>query len=275
MASGRQKRRGSLKTANACIFCGLSSGGISKQHLIPAWMQKVVPLDPNQRNHISATHMTRHSAVAPPQRRYSVTQRNGAPQSRRLRKVCVSCNTGWMSQLETLVKPFLAPMLIGDPRNLTANQQQALAAWAEQVVMVNEFAELNQVVSSQADRKHLMDRMTAGANSRVWIGRFADSNRHGWVGHEVLHVPGRSRLIVPVQANARADVIVVGVVFLFVSAAVDAINVHPGFSTRPDLGIGLKQIWPVQRELVKWPSGPVSITERTAEQLRLTWPPSL
>ena len=52
--------------------------------------------------------------------------------------VCESCNTGWMSDLETDVKSALLPLVVGSPTVVSLDEQRLLAAWAQKTAMTLE-----------------------------------------------------------------------------------------------------------------------------------------
>jgi hypothetical protein len=52
-----------------------------------------------------------------------------APFTTTTRAVCHDCNTGWMSQLESKVKPILTPIILGRDYVLSPDDQTLVAAW--------------------------------------------------------------------------------------------------------------------------------------------------
>jgi hypothetical protein len=57
------------------------------------------------------------------------------------RKVCESCNTGWMSTLERDVGPILSPMITStDPRTLTEEEALLLAMWVTKTALTCSLA---------------------------------------------------------------------------------------------------------------------------------------
>jgi hypothetical protein len=55
----------------------------------------------------------------------------------KVRSVCASCNNGWMSDLESAVKPFLGPMVLNGRRTrLAVASQTQLATWAVKTALV-------------------------------------------------------------------------------------------------------------------------------------------
>jgi len=55
-----------------------------------------------------------------------------------LRCVCQPCNNGWMSRLEAQAKPYLQPLLMGQPRSLNIVAQATIALWSLKTAMVLE-----------------------------------------------------------------------------------------------------------------------------------------
>ncbi|WP_331758780.1 hypothetical protein [Streptomyces anulatus] len=53
--------------------------------------------------------------------------------------VCAQCNNGWMSGLESAVKPFLVTLMLGkDPHRLDGADQVSMAAWTLKTMMMVE-----------------------------------------------------------------------------------------------------------------------------------------
>lgn len=50
----------------------------------------------------------------------------------------MNCNSGWMNQLETKVRPFLTPIILGENVTLASEQIAILARWIALKVMVAE-----------------------------------------------------------------------------------------------------------------------------------------
>lgn len=63
---------------------------------------------------------------------------SGDARGRKLKIVCVPCNGGWMSSLQSLVKPVLGPLLLSNKKALSLRKQGILAAWATMFTMVYE-----------------------------------------------------------------------------------------------------------------------------------------
>ena len=70
-----------------------------------------------------------------------VTTCTGAQICIELRKICATCNSGWMASLEGTVKPILAPMMRSDGSTFLSVEDLALIAmWATKTVLLMELA---------------------------------------------------------------------------------------------------------------------------------------
>ncbi|HEX2095801.1 MAG TPA: hypothetical protein VHF50_00345 [Solirubrobacterales bacterium] len=78
-----------------CIFCGDTAN--SREHLLPRWLEKLFPAD--------------EPAVA--FRQVGGVKRSWETKrfSETTKRVCSGCNHGWLSQLEEVAKPILAPAI--------------------------------------------------------------------------------------------------------------------------------------------------------------------
>lgn len=162
----RTPKRSNLKPPGRCIFCG--SLGVSKEHIWPQWSFKYVPKGENTRH----TRGIFVSSNASPKIRGAreVRQHNGTVSTIQLKVVCERhCNNGWMSTLETRVKPILTPLMLGQPVVLSTADQRTLAKWFAMKVMVAEFSDPRDVSSPQSERDYLMSNEGPPPNWQIWI----------------------------------------------------------------------------------------------------------
>ncbi|MFL5900826.1 MAG: hypothetical protein ACJ75S_06470 [Solirubrobacterales bacterium] len=112
----------------ACIFCG-RTGKMSKEHLWPEWVRRTLDED-EQRERIP--HSIEHHDRRP-------AQNWSAPAfTATLKGVCVSCNTGWMAQVEGIAKEFAEPLVKGEPCFLDKEAQMFISAWSYMKILVLE-----------------------------------------------------------------------------------------------------------------------------------------
>jgi hypothetical protein len=111
--------------------------------------------------------------------------------SRKVRKVCTSCNTGWMSQLEEDAKPLLKWMIAGHPVSLDFESRQLLAFWGAKTVLMGRFMDRDptDVPPSYFAALH-ESRATRcpPVGTRAWLA-FYGGRRHplywGFRGHDI------------------------------------------------------------------------------------------
>jgi hypothetical protein len=135
--------------ARACIFCG-SRENLNRDDLWPKWLVETVTQDrPSEIERIFGSDSTAHV--------YGGKWGKG-------RGVCEQCNGGWMSNLESKIKPILEPLIFDSSSVLDYVQQSAIAIWTLKTAMAFECikgaastpATANEVFYSAADRQHLM-----------------------------------------------------------------------------------------------------------------------
>ncbi len=121
-------------------------------------------------------------------RRHEHVQREWSWNTRKLgirvEAVCRQCNNGWMSDLETAVGTFTAPMISeGRATVLDAHRQTMLATWATKVTMLLEVGlpsvERPHIYYSADDRRRLRTTMEPPENVVVWISKVAARGCHG------------------------------------------------------------------------------------------------
>jgi hypothetical protein len=117
-----------------CTWCGGSP--LTREHVLPQWLARVLAdAFPAEDGYDVASICTTVEGQGPP-RTYT------APTPELVVKaVCKSCNTGWMSSLESEVRPFLEPMVRGESVQLDEGRQLALAHWAAKVAVLLEHYE--------------------------------------------------------------------------------------------------------------------------------------
>jgi hypothetical protein len=242
-----------------CIFCG--KAGLTHEHVWADWLKKFIPKDMVEHDSLFAIVHTTHSE---PRRK----KRAGDLRSRRLRVVCKSCNSGWMSRLQEKAKPCLLPLVLGEVTAFDVDTQSILTAWIAMFVMVAEYFNPATVTSTQEQRSFLMHSGKAPTeNWKIWIGDFERVNWKGQLVHftvpisSPLHRPETMDNGLP-RPNTQTMTFVVGRLFVHVASSV--IDIFEDWRlARPDL---LKQIWPIRRNIIGWPPK-IAVTDRIADDI--------
>lgn len=84
------------KPPGRCIYCG--GLGLSKEHIFADWLRDYIPRDATEHS-MAVTIQWPHMADT------RLESKTGDTHARRIRKVCVACNGGWMSELQQAAKP--------------------------------------------------------------------------------------------------------------------------------------------------------------------------
>ncbi len=103
----------------ACIFCD-NSGPLSREHVFATWLKQAVDTK-GRIVHTYAPHAG-HPGKA--------LEWEAAGFDVVTRKVCTTCNTGWMAELEEQTRPILTPLIRGKVRHLDVADQTIIARWA-------------------------------------------------------------------------------------------------------------------------------------------------
>jgi hypothetical protein len=186
----------------------------------------------------------------------TVKVRSGDPHSGKIRVVCGACNNGWMSTLQTSVRPNLEPMLSNGSVRLLKAHRTRLASWTTMYAMVAEWANRDEtIVATTADeRRQFMDSLLPPANSKIWIGALRDAAQTGVYTSMSLPIEESDTAIQHDSAgmplpNTRVTTVTMNKLLihvLFCRSAEFARSYRPNHP-------GLIQLWPDRRREVIWP----------------------
>lgn len=258
-----QRRQRSRWYPSACIFCGGTP--LSEEHILPQWMKACFQPLPPVRSGLQE-RLDRNGRPS----LITVTNRQGSLFTRRPKIVCKPCNEGWMSQLESSVKPTLKRMFASTECHLlTAEEGATLATWAAKTAINFEYFEYPTKISVDQDRRRqLRDTRRPPAGTFVWIGQGSHPRgvsvcRASWDVLDDPAPPGAPDDLGP--RNTQLVGMWLGNVFLLVfmtsKAQAARICVDASFP-------GLRRIGPTPEDGA-WPSGPIiDMTEAKWNALR-------
>lgn len=154
-------------TKRTCVFCD-GSGPLTREHVWPRWARSLLSADTELPvEHVIAVEgeiLTRRSFLA-----------NGFDET--TRKVCTTCNSGWMAALEHQTKLILEAMVTDEPVTLDEHAQRILAAWALKTAIVHDCAQGApwRPSAMTAEASHLAKTGVPTGNVLVWLSGFLDS----------------------------------------------------------------------------------------------------
>lgn len=153
-----------MKHPKTCIFCG-NRGSISKEHFWPEWLAPhLAPAHPN-------SHVTefRSAEGKQPPRLERRSERPGAVNTKKIRVVCATCNTGWMSALESKVKPVFLALLEGSNTTLSSQGAANVALWVTVKSIVGEHATESTALTTPADRLAVLKSQLIPDYFRIFV----------------------------------------------------------------------------------------------------------
>lgn len=145
--------------------------------------------------------------------------RRGPPATQKIRRVCASCNNGWMSNLQRAAKPILVPLIEGNWHLLAEASCEILAAWVAMTTAVLEFADETTIAVTAEDRRYLRRETRLPPRWAVWVGRYEGQKHHHSFWHRALGLPTTSAL--PDNYNGQLTVIIVGKLLILAASVSD------------------------------------------------------
>lgn len=227
-----------MKTPKPCIFCG-SLGDKSKEHFYPAWLSDFIPVQPVHNVSILVTQLG-----SGPKAITERSRRQGHLITKKLRVVCRACNNGWMSRLESTVKPFLVAGLTTRDQELDPANLAEIARWVCLKSMLAEHSEPTLASTPSIDRKAFFSASVIPSYFRIYLGAQSTSSIT-WLYRHSATISSSSAVSPPLldglQRNAQTTTFILGrLVFHVLAARVD------GFDADREISYpGLAKIWPL------------------------------
>ncbi len=156
----RVPNRQNLKPAGRCIFC--ERGGLTKEHIFPDWLGKMVPRTATEQHKRGASTGDEGLTLA---------VRQGKALTLKHRIVCGECNGTWMSGIEAATKPILLRLMRGVHTRLTFEDQRKLTTWIMLKTMLINGVDAARSVIPQAVRTSMLERPTDPGRWHAWVGR--------------------------------------------------------------------------------------------------------
>lgn len=139
-----------------CVFCG--STPTTKEHVFPRWLNRYLPSQHQQ------LEQARYGEGA-----FDIT-RSSVGFDFTVRKVCDSCNSGWMSRLENETIDVLHPMISGLALQLLSlKTQRQIAVWAVKTAMMLDNTQVAPILPS-VQLQRMRSHRAIPRNTRVWLG---------------------------------------------------------------------------------------------------------
>ena len=166
-----------------------------------------------------------------------------------VRRVCVGCNNGWMSELETAAKPILEPLVLGRSRTLIAAEVETAALWCAKTALMFQWTHPDRRQTPDAHYRWLCQNRTPPPNTFVWIAGYSGTRWSGWYNHQILGLrdPGGP----DTGDRGYCATLIVGSLAFQVTAidAVDPMDIEKASDNEPYI----RQVWPSRGVAVQLP----------------------
>jgi len=207
-----------MKRPKTCLFCG-TRANISKEHIWPEWLAP--QLEPAEADsHITEFHSG--EGKQPPQlvRR---TEKQGPVHTKKVRAVCAPCNNGWMSVLESEVKPILVALIEQPKPTLTSAAATSLSRWVAVKAIVAEHAVEGTALTPYEDRSALRTLRAVPPYFRIFVAKHSLATQTAYYRQATTvstSMRGPDPPLPPhIRRNIQAIALVVGSVCFYISAA--------------------------------------------------------
>jgi len=230
-------------SSRQCAFCGSpmakSTGmGRTKEHGFARWLL----------SEFAENGLVRHTVSGgrdqPVKREWTKKELDAVT-----RKVCSSCNGGWMNDLEVAVRPVLASLIRGHGRTLYKDGQQRLAAWAVKTALAMELIVPDPEFRRPIDVRHYREMARCQnqppPKTQVWLGAWGGQQMLHYWSKEIVVQGGGSKSVPAYSSSMTVGHAVIQV--LGHSYPDDFEVTHQGW--RAELS---EKIWPYQGA-VEWP----------------------
>jgi hypothetical protein len=248
-----------MRTTNPgrCVFCG--NTGMTKQHIWPDWMKNVLPRaeSTTTRHQINFDYPDSGAPFDKVALRPQLAFKQGHAGTLKIRRVCASCNGGWMSRLEQEAKPILTPLLLGHTKALNRQHQDIMSAWISMTVMIMDLDDPSNECIPFDQRAYTMENLEPPPRWRIWIGNYCGET---W-NYRFVHSAGC--IIIPVNLpyqnityknNLQTTTLVAG---NFLAHVRSTIVPQAKLDLSEQASNGLVEIWPNRKENLMWDDMPV------------------
>lgn len=183
----------------SCVFCG--SGNLTKEHVWPQWLRKYS--GPASFIERSGRYQETYKRTVVRQDAdgeiFRTTEKRGnrTPNLHevQVKCVCAKCNNGWMSKMESKVRPILEKLIELKSINLNRDQLKLLSSWAFKCfLMYDQYLPERDRVYSESDYTNFMLNRSPNSGSRIYMG-WADNP---WSTIAMWHEP---QLLIPPESN--------------------------------------------------------------------------
>lgn len=148
------------REGRGCYFCGAVPR--TKEHILPDWLGKALP--------VNNSYLIKHEYDASGVPTFQSKTFTRPILRQTVKETCAPCNNGWMSQLETRVKPILGRLVVGHPAVFDAASLHDLRRWAAKTHIMRAQLDRDGFPMPPDVRAAVMEDSKDLAGWVVWLG---------------------------------------------------------------------------------------------------------
>lgn len=156
-----------------CVFCGGSD--LSGEHLWSKWTHDLLP--ESRKSYYEEWAGENIPGEIAPSETHSVRSKPFAIKHMKVPVVCRRCNNEWMSSIEQKARPFLTPLITGQPVTLDQSAQRSVAEWVALKVMVYEQQFTEAAVVPGQDRDLFKALRVIPRSFKIWVAAHDSKTR--------------------------------------------------------------------------------------------------
>jgi hypothetical protein len=244
------KKKGPKKIR--CAFCERHQEQ-AVEDIIPRWLDRLLrPTLPKSVLSGSTGYM-RHTQARASTGHEKTSRRVGGVTGWKLKGVCKSCNTGWMSKIEKLAAAAMHDAILGQAHSFSEDEQATIATW---MVLKALCFDLHGPESflQRSECRAFHDNPGPPASFQMWIGKYDDDPYFRRLIRVMTPIHNRDPLG-PFPADSKHAQLLTLVAYKFVMQSVyvaaEVAN-EPLRYQRAEFPVFAKSIWPVTGP-VDWP----------------------
>lgn len=231
-----------------CIFCG--GPGLTKQHVWSDMLKSMIPREPSW-NQSRNRYIYGAKGISKAQTK---KVHRGDLLTKKFRKVCESCNSGWISEIEDRLKPVLSKLIEGSKIAITPEQQADLAIWITISTIMAEYTDPDSQVIPEQDCIYIYEHRRPPDE---WLIRFGHYLGSEYFPRAYRHTYGKisdfpfTENSVKGDANYQISLHYLGqVIFQVGSSYISGKGIKERFKPGQ---FGEIELWPGNGQSIEWP----------------------
>jgi hypothetical protein len=221
-----------------CMFCGEKAS--TREDVWPVWLMSRFPISSTARLNAECGGRTLGNWPTPKPKL-------------QVRRLCASCNNGWMSKLENEAKPVLESILDDKLKDIDVSAQLTVARWGVKTAMVLDVIESNRRwFYSDDERKMMRVALSVPRRTSVWIAKCVNQPNIYSAAKDLRTSPGDN------EVHAFTTTMAFGSLALQVVSIKTPVAIPENVTVTYDVREGpwdqtLVQMWPTNQNSKTWP----------------------